>query len=186
VALSVPTPQELKALRLKLGLTQAELAREAGVSQPLIARIENETVDPRASTLRAIVQALNRAERKEILIRDVMTAPVVVVKATDSVHDAIRIMRENNFSQVPVVAKGVPVGSVSERQIVHALSEARDGEAVGRRAVREIMGPPLPTAAPDTSIEQAYPLLEDQPALLVMERGHLVGLVAKSDLLRLV
>jgi len=182
----MPSPQELRAFRLRLGLTQAELARAAGVSQPLIARIEKETVDPRASTLRSIVLALNRAERKEVLIRDVMVSPVLSAKATDTVHDIIRLMREKGISQLPVVSKGVPVGSVSERQIIHALGVAQDAEAVGREQVRDIMGPPFPTAAPDTSVGQAYALLEDQPALLVMDRGQLVGLVAKSDVLRLV
>ena len=40
---------EIKRLRGKLGITQSELAKRAGVSQALIARIENKSVDPRYS-----------------------------------------------------------------------------------------------------------------------------------------
>ena len=49
-------------LREKLGLTQAELARRIGVSQPFIARIENdETANLSLETLVRIVDALNGA-----------------------------------------------------------------------------------------------------------------------------
>ncbi|MDP6459157.1 MAG: helix-turn-helix domain-containing protein, partial [Candidatus Hydrothermarchaeota archaeon] len=36
----LPIPEDLKKFRLKVGLTQTKLARRAGVSQSLIARIE--------------------------------------------------------------------------------------------------------------------------------------------------
>ncbi|MFZ8855537.1 MAG: helix-turn-helix domain-containing protein, partial [Thermofilaceae archaeon] len=55
----IPTPEELRMLRLKAGLTQAEVARRAGVSQSLIARIESGNVNPRVSTLMRIYQAIH-------------------------------------------------------------------------------------------------------------------------------
>ena len=184
--LYVPLPTELRAMRKKLGLTQAEVAKAAGVSQPLVARIENGSVDPRLSTYTAVLEAVNRAERKGVLLSEVMTTPVASVRATDTVSAAIRTMRELEISQLPVLGKGVPVGSLSDRQVVHALGEAQDAEQLARRTVGDIMGPPFPVAAPDMSVDQAARLLEDQPAILVMERGKLVGIVAKADLLALV
>ncbi len=184
--LRLPTAQDLRALRLRLGLTQAEVARAAGVSQPLVARVESGSVDPRFSTLRAIVEALNRAEREEVRLRALMTHPVEVVRATDTVAEAIRLMRQGNYSQLPVVQKGLPVGSVSEKAVVHAISEAGDVQAVSRSPVRDVMGAPFPTGAPDMSVDQAFGLLEDHPAVLVMDRGRIVGIVSKSDLLNLI
>lgn len=186
VPLQVPLPGEIRAVRKKLGLTQAEVAKAAGVSQPLIARIENGSVDPRLSTYTAVVEALNRAERKGVLLSEVMITSVASVRATDTVSAAIRVMREKDISQLPVLAKGVPVGSLSDKQVVHALSEARDAEELARKSVGDIMGPPFPVAGPDMSVDQAARLLEDQSAILVMERGKLVGIVAKADLLSLV
>ena len=186
VPIFLPMPAELRALRRKLGLTQAQVAEAAGVSQPLVARIENGTVDPRYSTLAAVVDVLNKAERKGVLLREVMTSPVASVRATDTVGVAIRLMREKGISQLPVMGKGVPVGSLSDRSIVHALSEAPDADALSRTPVGRIMGPPFPMASPEMSVEQAYRLLEDQPAIIVVDKGKPVGIVAKADLLSLV
>lgn len=184
--LHVPSAAELRALRLKLGLTQSEVAKAAGVSQPLIARMENETVDARLSTFRSVVDALNRADRAVVTLKEIMHAPVEVIRATDAMADAIRLMREKNYSQLPVVAKGIPVGSLSEKAVVHALGGARDAEALAKSPVRDSMGPPFPTAAPETTVDQAARLLEDQSALLVMERGKLLGIVSKADLMSLI
>lgn len=181
----LPLPAEIRALRRKLGLTQAEVAKAAGVSQPLIARIENGAVDPRFSTLRSVVDALNKSERKGVLLSEVMTSLVTSVKATDNVSVAIRVMREKGISQMPVLQKGMPVGSISDRQIVHALA-THDADTLAKTQVSEIMAPPFPVAEPEMSVEQAYPLLENQPAVLVMTRGKVVGIVAKADLLSLV
>lgn len=186
VALHLPIPAEVRALRRKLGLTQAQVAKAAGVSQPLIARIESGNVDPRLSTLRSVVEALNNAERQGVTLAEVMTKPVTSVKVNDTVSMAIRVMREKGISQLPVLSKGVPAGSLSDRSIVHALSVAEDAEELAKMPVGRIMGPPFPMAEPTTSVEQAFPLLEDQPAVLVVDRGKLVGIVAKADLLSLV
>jgi len=59
--MELPTPQDLRERRTALDLTQSALAEMAGVSQPLIARIEGGDVDPRLSTLRRIVAALDEA-----------------------------------------------------------------------------------------------------------------------------
>ena len=43
--------RQLAAARELLNITQAQLAEAAGVHQPIIARIEAGTVDPRATTI---------------------------------------------------------------------------------------------------------------------------------------
>lgn len=59
--MEIPTGKELRNARLDRGMTQNDLAEDAGVSQPLIARIENGDVDPRLDTIHQIVVALNEA-----------------------------------------------------------------------------------------------------------------------------
>lgn len=180
--LDLPTPADLKAQRARLGLTQAELAGRAGVSQSLIARVEGGTVDPSYSTLKALVEALNEAERREAKLLDLMATPVAAVAPDDPIRAAVGRMQEAAISQLPVLEDGAPVGSVSERDIVHALSGATKEELVDV-PVSEVMGPPFPAVEPGTSVEAALRLLEDRPAVLVMEKGKVIGIVTKSDLL---
>ena len=48
----------LKAWREHLGLTQAEVAKRAGMSQPAYAKLEKPDANPRTATLRKIARAL--------------------------------------------------------------------------------------------------------------------------------
>ncbi|MGQ0535888.1 MAG: CBS domain-containing protein [Methanobacteriota archaeon] len=186
MAFDLPSPEELRLWRQRLNMTQADLAKRAGVSQPLIARIEGGTVDPRYSTLRSVVRSLAEAEKSTAKLKDLMTSPVITVRAGDLVGRAIELMRKHSFSQLPVLNKGVPVGSVSERVIVHQLAVTGSVQDLARRRVEEVMGPVLPMVDPDTSVDTVYRMVEEHPAVLVMERGRLVGLVSKSDVLELV
>lgn len=60
--MDIPTAKDIKKSRRERGLTQAQVAESAGVSQPLLSRIENEDIDPRLSTLHAVVSAINDHE----------------------------------------------------------------------------------------------------------------------------
>ena len=51
--------RRLIAVRVENGLSQAELARRCGVSQPAIARLERGQHEPRLATLRRIAHALD-------------------------------------------------------------------------------------------------------------------------------
>jgi DNA-binding transcriptional regulator YiaG len=46
VSVSTIDPKQLKKIRVQLGITQSELAKAAGVSQSLIAKLESGLVDP--------------------------------------------------------------------------------------------------------------------------------------------
>lgn len=50
--------EKLKAARLKAGLTQTELAKKIGISQQAVARYENGGIEPRASMLKRLAEAL--------------------------------------------------------------------------------------------------------------------------------
>ncbi len=84
--MELPTPEAIKKKRVKLGLTQSELAERAKVSQPLIARIESGDVDPRLSTVRSIITALDDMEKSRITAKDLMTGPVVSLSPDDPVE----------------------------------------------------------------------------------------------------
>lgn len=55
------TPEQIKGARAMLGMTQATLAKAAGISTTGLNNIEKGNADPKASTLRAIRTALESA-----------------------------------------------------------------------------------------------------------------------------
>ncbi len=179
----IPSPEELRMLRKRAGLTQRELAERAGVSQSLIARIEAGKVDPRLSTYRKILNALKEALSEAVRLRDVMTSPVVYVSPRDPVTKAIEIMQRSNYSQLPVIdSNGKVVGTITEDDIVRALLTY--GKEIYNKRVEEVMSDPLPTLPANERIDVAMKLLaEGVPAVLIVEKGEVVGIVTKSDLL---
>jgi predicted transcriptional regulator len=48
------------------------------------------------------------------------------------------------------------------------------------------MEPPLPTVPEDTDISVIRPLLEIHPGVLVTRKGELVGIITRSDLLKVI
>ncbi|MDR5657415.1 CBS domain-containing protein [Halodesulfurarchaeum sp. HSR-GB] len=171
----LPTPQDLRERRTTLGLTQRELADRADVSQPLIARIEGGDVDPRLSTLRRIVEALEAAAGEVIRAESLMHETVVSVGPGDPVSLAVERMQEAGYSQLPVIEEGVPVGSISDSDVIQA------GEAVGEKQVREIMSESFPTISPDAVLSEIRSLLEYYKAVMVTEDGTTVGIITQAD-----
>jgi predicted transcriptional regulator len=175
--MELPTPQELKDRRESLGLTQSTLAEMADVSQPLIARIEGDDVDPRLSTLRRIVNALNEAEGEVVRAADVMNENVVYVSPDDSVRGARDRMLAEGFSQLPVIRDGRPQGFISNSDIRHVHEDN-----VADLPVAEAMRESFTTVEPDATIDEVDSYLDRHDAVLVMKDGTTVGIITDADI----
>lgn len=182
----LPTPEELRKMRIKAGLTQKEVARRAKVSQSLIARIERGSIDPRLSTLRKIVKVLEEALEKEgeVMVSTVMTTPVITVFEDDDVKTAAKIMWEKGISQIPVVdSRGRVIGTVYEDSLMKLLLFERRNKILELK-ISEIMDEPLPVLNEDEGITKAMRLLmEGFPAVLVRRGSRVVGIITKSDII---
>ncbi len=178
---------EVKAMRKRLGLTQAQLAELAGVTQAYIAKIEAKAADPRVSTLEKISKALERATamEKRATVGQIMTSPIVAVKSYDRVDKAIHLMKSYDISQLPVLDEEVQVGSISEATVVHKIASGENMGRLLKRNVSEIMENSFPTVSKDTDIDVVYSLLEHEPAIVVVEHGKVIGIVTKADLFKL-
>jgi predicted transcriptional regulator len=181
----IPTPEELKARREFLGIRQTQLATMAGISQSMVARIEAGSVDPRASTLTKIVHALNSAVPRRLSAADVMHTPVTSVGPKDSILRAVAIMEENNFSQIPVIEEGLPLGCISESAIVTVIEE-QGLHRSNHFPVKNFMESGFPTVPPDMGMETVIKILQHHHAVMVIEGGHVRGVITKHDLISLI
>jgi CBS domain-containing protein len=58
---------------------------------------------------------------RNMIVRDIMTAPLISVDLTASVSEVIDLMLKKNISSVPVVDKGRLAGVITRRSLVNAL-----------------------------------------------------------------
>src|SRR3989344_1899796 len=90
--------------RRRLGITQHQLARTAGVSQSLIAKIESGRVDAAYSKVKAILEALERSQlASEKTAKEIMHTGIEAVQPSESLHTVAQAMRKHSISQMPVV-----------------------------------------------------------------------------------
>jgi predicted transcriptional regulator len=178
----LPSAEEIRKLRKLAGLTQGELAKRAGVSQALIARIESGQVDPRLSTLRKIITALSASKEKKTA-KDIMHIPVITVNITDNIRKAVEIMRTRDVSQLPVLRGKRAVGSIQEATIVKRLLLAREPGKVYGSSVQELMEGPFATVNENVSVTDVLTILgQGEPAVLVLsDAGNLSGIITKID-----
>jgi len=105
---------------------------------------------------------------------------------SETVRDAIGILREYGVSQMPVVGAEPPVmagevaGSVSERVLLSAVFE---GRAKLADAVAQHMSPALPLLGAGELVSTAATSLRECDAVMVVEEGKPVGVLIRHDLL---
>ena len=181
----LPELSLIKKMRLRLGVRQAELAKAAGVSQSLIARLEAGTVDPSYSRARTIFLALEKlGAEKPLAAKDLMTKHLVAIRPNAAVREAALLMRKKNISQLPVGDHDVFVGSISEKTILEKVTSG-SVENVSLTPVKEIMDEPFPQVDERTPLSVISLLLEYNTAVLVTDKGKATGIIARSDVLKL-
>jgi len=131
-----------------------------------------------------------QTETIEPTMRDVLTyrrshtrtMPLVVsVRPTDSVADAVELLRRYGISQTPVMQDGHMVGSLTENLLLRYFAS---GESLAAETVSNLQGPPFPQLPADALAQEAYTLFTSgQSAVAVMNGDLLEGIVTKSDLL---
>jgi len=168
----------IKKMRQEVGMTQQKLADLVGITQAHIAKIENEKVNPRLSTVNKILSVLKSNSR--LKCEDIITKELISIDPENPINHAVKLMKKYDISQIPVIDKGKCVGSISEKTIVRNLDNISS-----QTKVKELMDEPFPIINCNDHPNVVKSLLEYHQAVLVSKKGRLVGIVTKFDLLNL-
>lgn len=183
----LPSLEEIGRRRRLLAISQKQLAKLAGVSQSMIAKIESKRISPSYPKTKAIFDTLESLERRtELRAKDISHGKVVSIQAQDPVSKGVRVMRETGFSQLPVFDGNRVVGSLTEKVILEKLVSAPKPDEVSKQPVEKIMDEAFPAVSEETSVSMVSALLQYEPAVLVTRRGHVQGIITKADLLKVV
>jgi predicted transcriptional regulator len=167
---------ELIAKRRKaLGMTQHSLAKLIGVSQSMIAKMENGKAEPSYRLAAEIFQKLDELESKETMrAGDVMNRNVIMLKASDTVGKASKIAKVRGIDQFPVLMKGGMVRNIRTVDLLGAASDSRVGS---------LASDSLPAISSTTPLGIVEELVRLNLAVIVLKEGKIAGIITAEDLL---
>jgi len=132
--------------------------------------------------MRVLLLGLDSAVVPARTAADLMSTPVRTVRPDTSVEEASRIMLRLGHSGLPVVdEEGRLVGIISRRDVDKVLTHE-----LGHAPVRAYMSVNVLSVSPDTPVEELRRIMvtHDKGRLPVVDGGVLLGIVTRSDLLR--
>ena len=112
---------------------------------------------------------------------------LVLVLPEEQVRDAITVMHDTGVSQVVVsVTKELPLAA---KEVVGTLRELELMDLIFRdsgvldRPIAAIMSPPMPMIGIGEPVARVVSCLEQGPSVLVLDGGHPIGVLTRSDVL---
>jgi CBS domain-containing protein len=112
---------------------------------------------------------------------------IITCRPEDTIETAATLLATNHIGAMPVRDEnGRTIGMFSERDIIRAFSQR--GREVEKLLVRDLMSRKLIVCSPDDLMITARKLMKANRIrhLLVMEAGHLAGMLSISDVLEVI
>lgn len=120
-----------------------------------------------------------------LTVRDIMTQPVVVIRSSATVANAIWVMRSQRVRSLVVEQMNpeISYGILTEKDIVYNV--IAPGDNPGFKLVRDVMRYPCIYLPPDITLQEAAQLLSDAGIhrAPVIEHNRLLGIVSVTDIL---
>ena len=116
-----------------------------------------------------------------VRVRDAMDTNLVYIDEDKTCMDAINSMLENKVWSVVVTREELPVGVVTERDIIRRVVSKNMN--VDKVKLGEIMSSPLITIAPDEPISRAMEIMamNDIRRVYVVEKGKIIGRITQTE-----
>ena len=196
---SIPPLDEMKALikinRAKLGLSQKQLAKitkqlakKEGdeVSQSFITKMENDKIEPSYRKIQNICKAMEEHSNKttndtEATVGDVCCKDVLFISQDTTIEEASSLMKEHDYSQLPIGNEMRVVGSITEKRLFEVRYKRKD--IYPKTPISRVMEPAFPVLHMSMKIRSMNKLLLDVPAVLVRNKERIFGIITKIDMI---
>jgi len=122
--------------------------------------------------------------RTRMLVKDIMTSPVITVDEDATVDKAAQLMADDHIGCILVTSKeGKPLGIITESDFVTRVLAKNIQPS--RLTAKEVMTSPLITIDPDETLSEAARRMSQLNIrrLGVMYKGNLVGIISSKDIL---
>jgi len=122
--------------------------------------------------------------RPKMLVKDIMTSPVVTIGENETIYKAARLMDKNDVGCVIVTGKeGKPVGILTERDLITRV--LAKNMLPNRVKSGKVMTSPLITINPDETLAEAARRMSrlNVRRLGVVYKGNLEGVISSKDIL---
>lgn len=128
--------------------------------------------------------SVHETEPEVVVVRDIMSRPVITAKETDTAADIAALMAKHNIGCVLISGKkGETIGIVTERDIVQRV--AAKNLLPSKVMARESMSKPVITIRSGASVTDAAKFMNQKKVrrLAVIEDGKLTGVLTMKDIL---
>jgi len=122
--------------------------------------------------------------RTRMLVKDVMSSPVITVGEEEAVDKVARFMEMQKLGCIIVTDKdGRPLGIITERDLVTRV--LAKNKLPSKLKAKEVMTAPLITIRPDETLTNAARQMSrlDVRRLGVVYKGDIVGIISSKDVL---
>jgi len=184
---TLPSLSEVKRLRKKLNISQKELADELRFAQSTISRIENGSIDPPYTKFKKIFEYLenekSKRKKSELYAKDIMSREVISISPGSSIRDAVELMNDHGYSQLPLLENKNNFGSITSKKIQKSITENPEILGVDISLIKEL---PFPEIDENWNVKDISDLLNRYSAVLVKdEQRNFVGIITDADFLKL-
>ena len=121
-----------------------------------------------------------------MIVRQWMSKKFVLLPIETSLPDALRFLNSKGINLVGVLRHGHMAGAVSRAEIYEMLESGDPMTLLSRKTLASVVPPSATTVFADDPVDRAarYIVERGLPAVPVMERDDMVGVITPTDICR--